>query len=116
MRGTAVDEKEDEERDTPIFETHHHLLHGENKQYVIIQHSLCINTVILLLNVLLWEIDMCLTTASHKLFACFLYDPLSSHYSVRSLRARHSVIAKLTIQIISLLLLLVHSGSILRYN
>ena len=34
MRGAAVDEKEDEERDTPIFETHHHLLHGDNKQYV----------------------------------------------------------------------------------
>ena len=32
MRGAAVDEKEDEERDTPIFETHHHLLHGDNKQ------------------------------------------------------------------------------------
>ena len=36
MRGAAVDDKEDVERDTPIFETHHHLLHGDNKQ--------CVNT------------------------------------------------------------------------
>ena len=35
MRGAAVEDKGDEEQDTPIFETHHHLLHGDNKQYVI---------------------------------------------------------------------------------
>ena len=34
MQGSAVDDKDDEEQDTPIFETHHHLLHGDNKQYV----------------------------------------------------------------------------------
>lgn len=32
MRGAAVEDKGDEEQDTPIFETHHHLLHGDNKQ------------------------------------------------------------------------------------
>ena len=34
MQGAAVNDKDDEEQDTPIFETHHHLLHGDNKQYV----------------------------------------------------------------------------------
>lgn len=36
MQGAAADGKDDAQEETPIFEEHHSLLHGDNKKWVVI--------------------------------------------------------------------------------